>query len=66
MDVGRTIKDGPAHKIKACGARHCSACTTRLQEGILKIEKDLFEYIRYRIPCKYLPCGQIDLDLTDL
>ena len=31
QDMGRTIRGGPAHKIKACGAWHWSACTVRLQ-----------------------------------
>ena len=66
MDMGHTTRDGPAHKIKACGARHCSACTTQFQEGILKIKKDLFGYVGYRILCKYLPYNRIDLDLTNL
>jgi len=48
--MGHTIRDGPAHKIKACSARHCSACTARLQEGILKIDRDLIGYARYHIP----------------
>jgi len=39
MDMGHTTRDGPAHKIKACGARHCSACTTEFQEGILEIKR---------------------------
>jgi len=66
VDMGRTTRIGPAHKEKACDARHRSACITQFQERILKIEKDLFGYDRYRIPCKYLPYNRIDLDLTDL
>ena len=31
QDMGRTIKGGPTHKIKTYRARHCSACTARLQ-----------------------------------
>jgi hypothetical protein len=45
-DMGRTIRGGPAHKIKACGARHFLAFAARLQEGILKIEIDLIGYAR--------------------
>ena len=50
QDMGRTIRDGLAHKIKACGPRHCSAYTARFLEGILKIEIDLIGYARYRVP----------------
>ena len=64
MDMGRTTRGGPAHKIKAYGARLWSMCTTRQPEDILAMEEDLFGYDRYRIPCKYLPYSRIDLDLN--
>ena len=35
QDMGRTNRGGPAHKIKACGARHWSTCTVRLQEDVI-------------------------------
>ena len=57
-------KGGPAHKIKAYGARLWSACTARQSEDILVMKEDLFGYDRYRIPCKYLPYNQIDLGLN--
>ena len=64
MDMGCTTRGGPAHKIKAYGARLWSACTARQSEDILAMKKDLFEYDRYRIPYKYLPYSRIDLDLN--
>ena len=64
MDMGRTTGGGPAHKIKAYGARLLSVCTTRQSEDILALKEDLFGYDRYHIPCKYLPYSQIDLDLN--
>ena len=66
MDMGRTTRGGPAHKIKAYGARLWSACTARQSEDILTMKKDLFGYDRYRIPCKYLPYSRIDLGLNQL
>ena len=66
MDMGRTARGGPAHKIKAYGAQFWSACTARQSEDILTIKEDLFGYDRYRIPCKYLPYNRIDLDLNRL
>ena len=66
MDMGRTTRGGPAHKIKAYGARLWSACTARQSEYILAMKKDMFGYDRYRIPCKYLSYSQIDLDLNRL
>ena len=64
MGMGRTTKGGLAHKIKAYDAWLWSACTARQLEDILAMKEDLFEYDRYRIPCKYLPHSQIDLDLN--
>ena len=64
MDMGRTTRGGPAHKIKAYGARLWSVCTTRQSEDILAMKEDLFGYDRYHIPCKYLPYSRIDLDLN--
>ena len=64
--MGHTTRGGPAHKIKAYGARLWSACTARQSEDILAMKEDLFGYDRYRIPCKYLPYSRIDLYLTDL
>ena len=66
MDMGRTARGGPAHKIKAYGARLWSACTARQSEYILAMKKDMFGYDRYRIPCKYLPYSRIDLGLNRL
>ena len=66
MDMGRTTREGPAHKIKAYSARLWSACTARQSEDILVMKKDLFGYDRYRIPCKYLPYSRIDLRLNRL
>ena len=66
MNMGRTARGGPAHKIKAYGAWLWSACTARQSEDILRMKKDLFGYDRYRIPCKYLPYNRIDLGLNRL
>ena len=66
MDVGCTTRRGPAHKIKAYGARLWSACTARQSEDILAMKEDLFGYDRYRIPYKYLPYNRIYLDLNRL
>jgi hypothetical protein len=44
-NMGHTIGDGPAYKIKAYGARHRLAYSARLWEGILKIEMDLIGYV---------------------
>ena len=66
MDMGRTARGGPAHKIKAYGAKFWSACTVRQSKDILTINEDLFKYDRYRIPCKYLPYNRIDLGLDRL
>ena len=66
MDMDRTTKGGPAHKIKAYGAQLWSACTIRQSEDILATKEDLFGYDRYRIPCKYLSYSQIDLGLNQL
>ena len=65
-DMGRTTREGSAHKIKAYGARLWSACTARQLEDMLAMKEDLFKYDRYRIPCKYLSYSRIDLDLTNL
>ena len=64
--MGRTIRGGPAHKIKAYGAQFWSACSIRQSEDILAMKEDLFGYARYRIPCKYLPNSRIDLGLNRL
>ena len=64
MDMGRTTRGGPAHKIKAYGARLSSVCTARQSEDILAMKEDLFGYDRYCILCKYLPYSRIDLDLN--
>ena len=66
MDIGRTARGGPAHKIKAYGAQLWSACTVRQLDDILAMKKDLFGYDRYRIPYKYLPYSRIDLGLNRL
>ena len=66
MDMGRTARGGPAHKIKAYGAQFWSAFTARQSEDILAMKEDLFGYDRYRIPCKYLLYNQIDLGLNRL
>ena len=66
MDMGRTARGGPAHKIKAYGAQFLSACSARQLEDILVMKEDLFGYDRYRIPCKYLPYNRIDLGLNRL
>ena len=66
MDMGRTTRGGPSHKIKAYGAQFWSTCTARQSEDILVMKEDLFGYDRYRIPCKYLPYSQIDLGLNRL
>ena len=36
-DMGRITRDGPAHKMKTCGARHCSAHAARHPGDTLKI-----------------------------
>ena len=64
MDMGRTARGGPAHKIMAYGAPFWSVCTARQSEDILAMKEDLFGYDRYRIPCKYLPYKRIDLGLN--
>ena len=66
MDIGRIARGGSAHKIKAYDARLWSACTVRQLEDILAMKEDLFEYDRYRIPCKYLSYSRIDLGLNRL
>ena len=66
MDIDRTVREGPAHKITAYGAQFWSACTARQSEDILVMKEDLFGYDRYRIPCKYLPYNRIDLGLNQL
>ena len=66
MDMGRTARGGPSHKIKAYGAQFWSTCTARQSEDILVMKEDLFGYDRYRIPCKYLPYNRIDLGLNRL
>ena len=45
MNMGRTARGGPAHKIKAYGARLWSACTARQLEDILVMKEDLFDMI---------------------
>ena len=66
MDMGRTARGGPSHKIKAYSAQFWLACTARQSEGILVMKQDLFEYDRYRIPCKYILYNRIDLGLNRL
>ena len=46
-DMGRTIKDGPAHQMTTCGARHGLAHTARHQGDILKMAQDLLGYVVY-------------------
>ena len=55
MNMGRTAREGLAHKIKAYGAQLWLACTAMQSEDILAMMEDMFGYDRYRIPCKYLP-----------
>ena len=66
MDMDRTARGGPAHKIKAYGAQLWSAWTARQSEDILAMNEDMFGYDRYRIPCKYLSYSQIELGLNRL
>ena len=37
MHMGRTIRDGPTHKMKAYSAQHCSMHAARLFNAILEI-----------------------------
>jgi hypothetical protein len=52
QNMGRTAKDGPAHKITACGSRHSSEHVARHLGDILKIAKNLLRYAECNISCK--------------
>ena len=52
--MGYAPRGGPAHKTKPWGARRCSTRLARHREGILKILRDLLEYIWPHDSCNLL------------